>query len=63
MSVIVFCVCVCFYGRVCVLDGGGCVCVCLCVYAASCGSERGVTAFAWFAAEHTLHSGTVIFVP
>lgn len=37
------------------------VCVCVCVI--SCGSEWGVTAFAWFAATHTVHSGTVIFVP
>lgn len=42
--------------RVCVLDDGG-VCV------TSSGSEWSVTVFAWFAAGHTVHSGTVVFVP
>lgn len=45
------CVCVCFGWQ-------GRVCVCECV--ASCHSEWGVTVFAWFAAGHTIHSGTVI---
>lgn len=44
----------CFYGRLCVLDGGVCMCV------GSCGCEWDVTAFAWFAAGYTVHSGTVI---
>lgn len=39
------------------------VCPCLCVCVASCGSEWGVTVFAWFAAGHTVHSGTVTLVP
>lgn len=57
----------CFYGHehVCVLGDGAAVCVCarvrVCV--ASCGSEWGMIAFAWFAAGHTVHSGTVTFVP
>lgn len=51
------CVCVFMDVCVCVLDGGRCVCV------ASRGSEWGETVFAWFAAGHTVHSGTVIFVP
>lgn len=34
------------------------MCVC-----ARVSSEWCVSAFAWFAAGHTVHSGTVIFVP
>lgn len=37
------------------------MCVCVCVR--GCDSEWRVTVLAWFAAGHTVHSGTVIFVP
>lgn len=54
--------CMCISGSVCL-----CVCfgrwVCVYVCVASRGSERGVNVFAWFAAGHTVHSGTVVFVP
>lgn len=40
-----------------------CVCARVRVCVASCGSEWGMIVFAWFAAGHTVHSGTVTFVP
>lgn len=45
--------------RVCVC---ACMCVCVCVVKPALAANK-VRLFAWFAAGHTVHSGTVIFVP